>query len=262
MDNKLSLIVQESGLDKSKAQVILDTFKDSFEIAAHWEKEAMTIIVTDGSQTDAIEKAKEGRIALSGMRIEIEKTRKRLKEQSLREGQAIDGIAKTLTAVILPIEDYLREQEKFVQIQKAKKDAEILRLAHAKEEEERIADAKAEIEAAEKEQERIRKENVRLKKEADEREKEIVKEREEAAAKQKATEDLARRELEEADRLAKIERDKAQKKLDDLEAKAEKERLAHKEAEAKASLKLILCPNCGFKFATELAVKLEKGETS
>ncbi len=249
MDNKLEVIVQESGLDKSKAQIILDTFKDSFEIAAHWEREAKEIIVTDGTQVAAIEKAKEGRIALSAIRIKIEKTRKQQKEQSLREGQAIDGIAKTLTAVIIPIEDYLREQEKFVQIKQAKRDAEILRLAHEKEEQERIADEKAEREVADKEQERIQKENARLKKEADKREKEIVKEREEAAAKQKATEVLARIERETIEETNRVELDKQAKLLADSEAKAEKERLAHKEAEAKTSQELIFCPNCHFEFA-------------
>lgn len=54
------------------------------------------------------------------MRIEIEKTRKSLKEQSLRKGQAIDAIARFLTSLISPIEDHLRLQEDFLKIQEEK----------------------------------------------------------------------------------------------------------------------------------------------
>jgi len=48
----------------------------------------------------------------------------------------------------------------------------------------------------------------------------------------------------------RIELDKQVKVLADLEAKAE----------AKASLQLILCPNCGFRFATKTAAEIQEGE--
>jgi len=57
------------------------------------------------------------------MRIEIEKTRKALKEQSLRKGQAIDSIAKYLTSLVSPIEEYLKQQEDFAEIQAAKNES-------------------------------------------------------------------------------------------------------------------------------------------
>lgn len=51
MENKLSVIVKESGLEKTKAQVLLDNFSNYFQIAADWEKKAKAIVVTDASQT-------------------------------------------------------------------------------------------------------------------------------------------------------------------------------------------------------------------
>jgi len=138
MSNQLQVIVEESGLEKTKAQYLLDNFTDYFEIASKWEKNAKTIVVTDESQKDQMELARVGRLFLREKRISLEKARKKLKEQSLREGKAIDGIANVLKAVIVPIEEYLSKQEKFVEIQEEKK-REALRIeAENKAEEERL----------------------------------------------------------------------------------------------------------------------------
>jgi hypothetical protein len=69
--------------------------------------------------------AKEGRLLLKAKRIEIEKTRKSLKEQSLNEGRLIDGIAKTLTALVEPAEKHLELQERFAELQEQKRKAEL-----------------------------------------------------------------------------------------------------------------------------------------
>jgi len=114
MEDQLSVIVKESGLEKTKAQVLLDNFSRYFQLAADWEKKAKTIVITDASQTAEMQMARTGRLFLRQKRIVIEKTRKDLKEQSLREGKAIDGIANILKALIIPIEEYLEKQEKFV----------------------------------------------------------------------------------------------------------------------------------------------------
>jgi hypothetical protein len=59
--------------------------------------------------------AREGRKALSDKRIAIEKLRKNLKDASLQEGRMIDTIAKELTGLITPTEEYLKLQETFAQ---------------------------------------------------------------------------------------------------------------------------------------------------
>ena len=220
-DNKLAVIIEESGLVTEKAKILLDSFSDYFDIAATWEKQAKTIVVTDASQIPEMKMARTGRLFLREKRIAIERTRKELKEQSLREGKAIDGIANVLKAVIIPIEEYLEKQEKFVEIQVAE-EAERIRIeAEKKAEEERIAKEKAE--AAERE--RIRKENERLKKEAEEKERAMATERAQA----------------------KAEAEKQQRILAEQKARAEAERKRAKELEEKLT-NMIECPFCHKKF--------------
>ena len=269
MENQLAVIVQESGLEASKAQFILEKFQGYFAIAAEWEVTAKTIIVTDEKQTDKMDMARTGRLILREKRIAVEKARKELKEQALREGKAIDGIANVLKALIVPIEEHLERQEKFVELKKAAEDEVRRQEVERRMEEERIAAEKA----AAEEQERIRKENERLKAEAIAKEQAAAKEREEHArilaeqqkkadAERKALEDKARKEREAAEAAARVEREKqakalaeqraiaeAQQKKADAEAKAkieterkEKERLA----EILASQ--VECPNCHHKF--------------
>lgn len=102
------------------------------------KKKAKILIVTNETQKTEMEMARTGRLFLREKRIAIEKTRKELKEQALREGKAIDGIANVLKALIVPIEEYLGKQEKFAEIQ-AEKKREAERIAAEKRiEEERI----------------------------------------------------------------------------------------------------------------------------
>jgi len=236
MSDKLAVIVQESGLDKTKAQVLLDNFKDYFQIAGDWEKKAQMIVVTDASQIAEMQMARVGRLFLREKRTHIEHTRKALKEQALREGKAIDGLANVLKALLVPIEEYLYKQEKFVEI-KAQEEAERVRIeAEQKAEEERLA----RIEAERKEQERVRLENERLKKEAEAREKKLREEqaqreaeRKKAEAAKKAAEEKARKEREkvEAEKRAVEEKSRQERAKAALDFRLEREKREALEAE-------------------------------
>ena len=46
-ENQLQVIVQQSGLETTKAQYILDKFQDYFTIASEWETKAKAIKVTN-----------------------------------------------------------------------------------------------------------------------------------------------------------------------------------------------------------------------
>ena len=209
-ENQLVIMVKESGLDKTKADTLLENFQDYFKIAGEWEKKAKMLTVNSGSQITEMKMAREGRLFLREKRIAIEKTRKELKEQALREGKAIDGIANVLKSLIVPIEDYLDKQEHFIEIKEAER-AEALRIeAEKKAEEERIAEEKRIAE----EQEKIRLDNIRLQKEAEVREKRMKEERQKAEAERLKQEEILRREREESER-----------KQRDAEAKAEAERI-------------------------------------
>lgn len=245
MGNELQTIIANSGLQGHKAEGILIDFQSYFDIAAEWEAKAKTIIVTDCSQKDEMELARKGRLFLKDKRIAIEKRRKELKEDALREGQAIDGIAKVLKGLIEPIENYLEEQEKFVEIQQEAARRKAKFEADQKAEAERL---ETEKKAAE-EQKRIREENELLRKEAAERDRAIAKERQEAEAKVRS-----------AEAKAKAEKEAARKALEDAERKAAEERRKHEEAmqsaqriieEHTATIAKITCPSCGYHFDPE-----------
>lgn len=248
MENKLAVIVKESGLSKTRAQVLLDNFSDYFQVASEWEAKAMDIVVVSPDQKAEMKIARVGRLFLRQKRIQIEKTRKELKEQPLREGKAIDGIANVLKWLFVPIEKYLEKQEKFVEI----KTAEIAELARVeterKAEEDRLAGEKADR----KEQERIGAENERLQKEALAKEKSLRAERKKAAAKQKEIFEKVRLEREkmQAERVAREE--KVRLKMAEIERKA---RVAKERAEAERIEKLEAIAQAGLD--RELAKKTE-----
>lgn len=265
MENQLEVIVQSSGLEESKATFILEKFQDYFKLAAEWEAKAKTIVVIDENQKADMQIARVGRLFLREKRIAVEKSRKELKEQALREGKAIDGIANVLKALIVPIEEYLEKQERFVEIRDAAIAAAEAERKAAAEEAERIAKEKAEAE----ERERIRLENERLKAEAVERERLGAEERErsakvlreqqeKAAAAQKAAKAAADKQA----RLMAEQKEKAEEKVraEQQKARLEREAAAKKQQELEAEKKRleelvekfpeahhVTCPKCGFK---------------
>lgn len=230
-ENQLQVIVKESGLEPTKAQFILEKFTEYFDMASEWEVKARNIVVTKPDQKAEMEMARTGRLFLKEKRVAVEKARKELKEQALREGKAIDGIANVLKALIVPIEEYLERQERFVEIQQEAKEAAMRLEIEKRMEEERIAKEKADAEALEK----ARLENEKLRAEAVEREKKataerkaadlkLAKERAKAQAEKEAIEETNRIERETQELKIKAERMKAEKEKKIVEEKARLER--------------------------------------
>lgn len=240
-------IVESSGLEQSKAQYILDKFADYFQVASAWESKAKMCAVTSEHQIAEMKMAREGRLFLKSKRVDIEKGRKELKEQCLREGKAIDGIANVLKALIEPLEEYLEQQERFIEIKEEKaglirleaRELEFRKLGvdpaiffgleNMKEEEYQSilngrralisaqieAEKKAEEEriAKEKEQARIKAENERLKAEAKEKERLIAEERAKVKAEREAQERKIAEEKELALKIAQQEQKILEKKI-------------------------------------------------
>ena len=90
-----------------------------------WLSRATAIQVTDANQKDLMKQARDARLALKQIRIQIEGKRKSLKEESLKTGQIIDKTAKALTGMIEPIEEILQGHEDFVKKQKEKEREEL-----------------------------------------------------------------------------------------------------------------------------------------
>lgn len=241
--NQLSTVVNESGLETNEGQTLMEKFGNYEQIAKEWETKAKEIVVTSRDQKTEMEMAKVARKKFSDLRIEVEKSRKQMKEQSLRKGQAIDAIARFLVSLISPIEEHLKLQEDFIKIEDAKK-AEQLRLEAEKKEQEEL---RLKLEAEEKERERIRLENIKLREEAEKREEEFAKERAKAEAERLEAETKARKEREESERLSRLEKEKTDKLLAEERAKAKKESLERARVQ-KLLDEQIECPFCHKKF--------------
>ncbi len=77
----------------------------------------------------------EARMKVKTVRIDVEKTRKELKEESLQRGRLIDGEAKRITALLEPIENHLETQQRAIDAEK-----ERLREERERAEKKRVAD--------------------------------------------------------------------------------------------------------------------------
>lgn len=267
--NKLEIVVKESGLEVTQADTILASFQKFFQEASGYEKRAKEIVVTNISQVAEMKEARTLRLALRDIRLDAEKVRVALKEDSLRKSRAIDGIANVIKALIVPLEQHLEQQEKFAEIwAEAKKqeklnqritilspiveDVSMYNLADMSQEAfdklvenaKQAKDAKAEaerkaeeerlkkIEEGRIENERIRAENEKLKKEKEEKDKKDEEAKKKLEAEQKKIEEEHQKQLEK-------ERADKKKLEDEIKAnqKKEQERL---EAEKKANDERIL----------------------
>lgn len=113
--SELATIAQQSGLEQTKMSDLLAKFAEPFQQAQYIINESKGITVTSEDQKAEMEEARVARLELKRLRVDTEHTRKELKEQSLREGKAIDGMANIIKAMIIPTEEYLESQEKFAE---------------------------------------------------------------------------------------------------------------------------------------------------
>jgi len=84
----------------------------------------MPLVIESPDDKQGAKRVREARLTVKNHRIAVEKTRKALKEDALRYGQAVDAEARRITAELAPIEEHLEAQEAAVA-------AEIARRAEA-----------------------------------------------------------------------------------------------------------------------------------
>ena len=110
-------VIESAGLEQDTTKTLRDKFLPFWEQAEQWKKKAEGLVVTDESQTSEMKMARVARLALRQVRIDADKTRKALKEDSIRYGRAVQGVYNVIEYLIKPIEEHLLEQEKFAEIQ-------------------------------------------------------------------------------------------------------------------------------------------------
>ena len=118
MENSpLSVELVKESLTGVEAIELENKFFPFFTQAEKMKETALAIVVTSADDALMIGRAREARLFLKNLRIDCEKTRKTLKEESLRKGKAIDGMANVIKYLITPLEEHLEAQEKFVERQ-------------------------------------------------------------------------------------------------------------------------------------------------
>jgi hypothetical protein len=247
----LETVVTQSGLDPASAEALRLAFNPLFTAAADWSKRVNGLSVTDVSQKREMKLARESRLALKEIRCNADRQRKKLKEESLRRGKAIDGIYNVLEYLVTPLEEQLLAMEQFAERKEATRldeqlverqkaltyfgfpamDTGALRTMADEDFQKLLADAQLMAEAKQREAERVELERLAKERaEAEERQRlaaENARLQAEAAAREAQL--LAERQA--AEQAAKVAAEAAAAEKREALAKAKEERLA---AEARA----------------------------
>lgn len=115
MTTQLATIVEQNNLVPETARSLIEAFTPVFAAADEAVKASAGITVTDATQVREMKAARTARLKLREIRIQTENARKTMKEDSLRRGKAIDGIANIVKFMIEPEETRLEECEKFAE---------------------------------------------------------------------------------------------------------------------------------------------------
>jgi hypothetical protein len=116
-------IIKETGLEGTKVEFLIQQFTPFYSEAEKLVAKAETIKVVDETSLEAMAEAGIIRKQLQRIRIESDKVRYALKEDSRKEGNAIQGIYNKLIEITGPVEERLEKDEKFLEIREAEKKA-------------------------------------------------------------------------------------------------------------------------------------------
>lgn len=122
---ELEKLLNEQHLGVQNTSQLLEAFGAPFQQAGEILKDYESIVVTDESQVDLIDLARQKRLQLKKTRTEVEHKRKELKADYLKAGKAIDSVARFVKDIIEPAEEYLEKQEKFAEIKAAEAAAKV-----------------------------------------------------------------------------------------------------------------------------------------
>lgn len=119
----LQIVLDEYPVQDGKQ--IYTTFAPFFQEARGLLDQARTVKVESEDQVDEMERASEIRKSLKRIRVDADKARATLKEDSLMRGRAIDGMFNFIKNEIVPVERYLEQQEKYAELLAEKKKADM-----------------------------------------------------------------------------------------------------------------------------------------
>jgi len=110
----LNKLVEAFGGPFNEVGAILDDYK--LDESGTIIKTDKVIVVKDVNDKEGMLKAREARLLLKKARTTVENKRKELKEDIVKQGKAIDKIAKFVKEEIVPVENYLQHQEDYAKV--------------------------------------------------------------------------------------------------------------------------------------------------
>lgn len=96
----------------------LQKFNVADAVIAKMSADYLPLKVKGLDDKEGLKKVHDARIVIKNKRVEVEKKRKELKASSLAFGQAVDGEAKRIIGLLLPIETHLENEESIVEREK------------------------------------------------------------------------------------------------------------------------------------------------
>lgn len=120
-DNQLQVILKEQHVPKAQAEALIEAFGGPFNEVGEILADYQTIKVTDITDVEGMNSARTKRLALKKARTTVENKRKELKENIVKQGRAIDSVARFVKEVIAPAEEYLQLQEDFAKLEAKRK---------------------------------------------------------------------------------------------------------------------------------------------
>lgn len=115
-NNKLQVILTEQGIAQTDVAKLIEAFGGPFEEAGSVLATYKDIVVTKEDDVAGMQKAREARLLLKKARTTVENSRKSLKADIVKQGRAIDSVARFVKEEIEPAENYLQLQEDFAKI--------------------------------------------------------------------------------------------------------------------------------------------------
>lgn len=100
--------------DKKMIDTALAEYKITDAAIAKIKTDYMALVVKNPQDVEGYEQVHQARMDVKNRRVDVEKTRKKLKQDALDYGRAVDAEAKRITGMLEPIENYLQEQEDIV----------------------------------------------------------------------------------------------------------------------------------------------------
>lgn len=128
--NELTKAVQTAGVTEKTQQTLLESFGPHFQEMLECAGEAQFIQVTDESETLKMKRARVLRLEIKKIRTACEATRKVVKEDALRFGKAVDAVAGMIKGECEKFEAHLEGCEKFSERMEAKR-VEVRRIDRA-----------------------------------------------------------------------------------------------------------------------------------